>query len=152
VTSVIGLDPGVTGGVALLPEGCGAEVYPMPGGPLELYTLLRGFVAKHGVRGTGFVVWSEKAFLMPSNGAKANFAVGRSAGLIQMACAALGLPLYEVAPNTWRPAMVGRGKDKEASRLLAIQHYPHLADRLKFKNSHGLAEALLIAEWGKTHG
>ena len=42
------------------------------------------------------------------------------------------------------------GKDKEASRKLAIQWFPKAP--LQLKGHHGRAEALLIARWGMQHG
>ena len=36
---------------------------------------------------------------------------------------------------------------KEASRLMALDLYPELADELKRKKDNGRAEALLLIEW-----
>ena len=54
-------------------------------------------------------------------------------------------PVYSVRPGVWKRALA-LGKDKEASRLRAMQLYPG-AD-LRRKKHHGRAEALLLASYG----
>ena len=53
-----------------------------------------------------------------------------------------------VRPAIWKRTL-GLGKDKEASRLKAIQLFP-TAD-LRRKKDHGRAEALLLAYWRQQH-
>ena len=45
--------------------------------------------------------------------------------------------------------MADMGKDKDASRLRAIQLFPVVANRLDRKKDDGRAEALLLAEYGR---
>lgn len=71
---------------------------------------------------------------------------------------AMKIPFEAVHPATWK-AEIFRGQTradgdendsaKEAARLKAIQLFPQLAQRLALKKTHGLAEALLIACYGK---
>lgn len=72
---------------------------------------------------------------------------------------ALKIPFEPVHPATWK-ADVFRGQTqsddddesvraKEVSRLKAIQLFPILSQRLALKKTHGIAEALLIAWYGR---
>jgi hypothetical protein len=66
----------------------------------------------------------------------------------------LGVPHEVVAPQTWKKDVfrgVG-GSDKDAARQKAMQVFPVLAERLKLKKSHGLAEAVLLAHYGMRRG
>lgn len=67
----------------------------------------------------------------------------------------LGIAFEQVHSATWK-ADIFRGQirsdeesAKEQSRLKAIQMFPVLASRLQLKKTHGVAEALLIADWGR---
>lgn len=65
--------------------------------------------------------------------------------------AGLYITYEEVDASTWKRDVfrgVG-GSDKDASRAKAAALYPSIADRLKLKKSHGLAEALLLANYGE---
>jgi len=84
---------------------------------------------------------------MPHDGRVQAFAFGYSFGLLHGLCLSLRDNITLVKPNVWKKVFVEKGADKEASRLKAIELFPQMADKLKLKKSHGLAEALLIAEW-----
>eukprot|EP00798_Chlamydomonas_sp_ICE-L_P015945 gene15945-22079_t len=58
-----------------------------------------------------------------------------------------GFSANTVPPRHWKADWDLVGKDKEESRLLAINVFPHFKDMLKLKKHHGRAEALLIAAW-----
>ena len=49
-----------------------------------------------------------------------------------------------VEPSKWKRAL-HLNSDKEASRQLAIQLFPHAHERLVLKKHHQRAEAMLIA-------
>lgn len=64
--------------------------------------------------------------------------------------AAYRLPLELPSPQRWKKEMMAdMGKDKDASRLRAIQLFPVVANRLDRKKDDGRAEALLLAEYGR---
>lgn len=55
-----------------------------------------------------------------------------------------------VAPVTWKKKMMpDMGKEKDASRVRALQIFPRCAEDLKLKKHHGRADALLLAEYGR---
>ena len=90
----------------------------------------------------------EKIHSMPGQGVASMFSMGMGYGMWLGIISAFGLPYTLVTPQAWKKAMMdGMGKEKDASRLRAIQIFPQLADQLKLKKHHGRADALLIAEY-----
>ena len=88
------------------------------------------------------------------NSAQTNFSKGRGYGIIEAVLQINGVPI--IAAPYARVGKKGLGltdsgkayKDKkEASRLMALDLYPELADELKRKKDNGRAEALLLIEW-----
>lgn len=62
---------------------------------------------------------------------------------------ALMIPFQQVHPLTWKRAiMFDSGKEKDASRVKAIQLFPSTAPDLNLKKHHNRADALLLAAWG----
>ena len=149
----IGIDPGLTGAVAVLtPEGMlealadtptltlkvqrgTKQVYDAPG----LVALLEPY------SGLQVHVWIEASQAMPGQGTRSMLTIGFGYGLFLGILATLRLPYTAVRPAVWKRSM-GLGKGKEASRLRAQQLYPG-AD-LRRKRDHGRAEALLLAAYG----
>lgn len=63
----------------------------------------------------------------------------------------LGVAQEDIHPATWK-ADVFRGqpeRGKDAARAKASQLYPAIATKFKLKNSDGVAEALLLADYGR---
>lgn len=153
-THFIGIDPGLTGGIALYVPDAVTEsrVWPMPlkNGFVDarsLYGLSRSIFSGFGGR-TEFVI--ELVHSRPRQAGVFNF--GLNTGIIHGSLGAAGIPFQTVAPQKWKPAMgLQRHPDeatkanKERSRLVAIKLFPHLADDLKLKKDDGKAEALLLA-------
>jgi len=78
-------------------------------------------------------------------GATSIFNFGKSYGTILGVIGSLMLQRHDVPPQTWKRHHGLIGKDKEASRGLAIKLFP--IANLSRKKDHGMAEALLIAKW-----
>lgn len=149
----LGLDPGLSGAIAVLTsEGTlealadtptltlkvqrGAkQVYDAPG----MVELLRPYA------GLQSHVLIEESQAMPGQGSRSMFTVGLGYGLWLGILASLGLPYTSVRPGIWKRSLA-LGKDKEAARLRAQQLFPS-AD-LRRKKDHGRAEALLLASYG----
>lgn len=91
------------------------------------------------------VVVVEDIHAMP-RGAIASFSLGWSCGVVVAVTQTLQHPLVRMRPNEWKKIMGLIGKDKDASRLLAIELWPHMAQQFKRKKDDGMAEAALIAE------
>lgn len=85
-----------------------------------------------------------------SMGATSAFSFGKGYGIWLGVLAALFIPYEEVHPITWKKAiMADMGKEKDASRVKAMQCYPNTAKDLSRKKDHGRADALLLAEFGR---
>ena len=87
----------------------------------------------------------EESQAMPGQGTRSMFTTGYGMGIWVGILATLELPYTSVRPSVWKRSLA-LGKDKEASRLRAMQLFPG-AD-LRRKKDHGRAEALLLAYYG----
>ncbi len=160
---VIGIDPGISGAIAFLPDGAAPWVADMPTLAYSetgvtkravdgrtLARLLEPFAMAGNAR-----AYLERVQPMPSipgaggirrsMGAASAFAFGMSYWGAASVVAALAIELHLVHPQTWKAHFKLR-KDKEMARALAIRFYP--AVPLGRKKDQGRAEALLIARYG----
>jgi crossover junction endodeoxyribonuclease RuvC len=147
----IGIDPGLSGAVAVLPEGW---IFDTPTAIVssgkrqrreyleaEMAAMLAPFVEDS-------VAAIEKVHAMPRQGVASMFTMGVGLGVWRGILAALGIPFDLVTPQRWKAVMMdGMGKEKEAARTRALQLFPGLTPSLRLKKHHGRAEALLIAEY-----
>lgn len=144
---VAGIDPGVSGAVAIIgPDELGVVDLPVADGrvdPVALGEILRGTdrVAIEDNKANG------------RNGSLANFSMGLSIGLCTATVQMLGIPLYRVRPVDWQRALglatVATSERKDASRARARELFPSTTAQLKRKADHNRAEALLIMEWAR---
>ena len=155
MTRIIGIDPGLSGAVAVLTGSDSLIVIDMP-----TMTVDRNGKAKRQVSASelAFIfsnfnsddthVFVEKVSAMAGQGVTSVFSFGRSFGMIEGILAAFRLPVTYVAPATWVKA-VGRGQGKDASRARAMELFPNNQADFKLKKWDGRADAALIAYWGK---
>lgn len=151
MTLIIGIDPGVSGAVALWDAPSGPYVFDMP-------TL----AAKRGKTALDVDAGRLADFLPPRGAAyveqvqsrprqAGQFAFGMNYGRVLGVLEALGIPIVHVPASKWKPAMGLRGADKATSVALAAELFPHLKDQLYGPRGaplDGRAEALLIAYYG----
>jgi len=130
---ILGIDPGIHGGLALVNIGVGAKER-VDG--LAIRTWIQTHQPDHAV--------IERAQAMPKQGASSGFKYGRAVGAIETAIACCGVPLTIVEPTAWKKFHGLRGGEKEASRQLAIQRFPAAHCLFARKMDHGRAEAALI--------
>ena len=84
-----------------------------------------------------------------SMGATSAFNFGMGFGMWIATCAALEIPYQLVHPATWKAALMrDQGKEKDASRVKAMQLYPYTAKDLARKKDHARGDALLLAHYG----
>ena len=134
----IGIDPGSSGGIAVL-EGSGAVVLAtaMPDTDRDLFELLQRWTLQAHA-------YLEHVHAMPKNGSQSAFKLGGSDGRIRMGLTAAQIPFDVVSPVKWQTAMQCRTKgDKNVSKRRAQELFP--AQRV----THAVADALLIAEYGR---
>lgn len=148
--TVIGIDPGAHGAIAVLDEsGALLEVVDMPstseanGRTATNAPLLAAILARTNAR----VAFCEFVGARPTDAKVAAFAFGRARGVIEGVAGALGLPIMFVTPPTWkRLADIPPGaENKDLARTRAIARWPTRADLFARKMDVDRAEACLIA-------
>ena len=149
----IGIDPGQTGGLALVnAKGRLLKVAPMPAIAGEVVAsgvadLLRTWTL--GAEERQPTVILEQVGSMPGQGVASTFKFGKSFGILIGVAQALDMPTERVRPQKWKKEFELIGKDKDASRHKATELWPSMADNWKLKKDNGKSDAALIAEWGR---
>ena len=150
----IGVDPGKKGGFAIIHTDLSGkqqvEVFPWDDDAfIREMAAWNGDFAAH--EGGGMVAAVEKVGAMPGQGVTSMFSFGQSYGFILGALQALGIPFQIVPPRKWKGEF-GLNSDKAKSIEVCHRLFPDLSLRRTEKcltDSDGLAEALLICEWGR---
>ena len=151
---IIGIDPGVSGGISILENKKVIEVYDMP-------TMIDGKKNKRQVNGAQVaniikeklddnketVVVVEQVNAMPGQGVTSMFNFGQSFGVIKGICSALSLPIYFVRPTKWKKHFNLIKTNKDASRTKAIEIYPGISHKISRKKDSNKADAILIARY-----
>lgn len=150
---VVGIDPGVTGAIALF-DGKNLLVEDIPN--------LEVVVNKKRKTALNFSAISElfqilfagadHAFLeqvsaMPGQGVTSMFNFGKTAGALEMALSMSGLPYTLVSPIKWKSEL---GLNSSGTRSLqrANQIFPSFPQFFKRVKDHNRAEAALLAWYG----
>ncbi|KDP43180.1 hypothetical protein JCGZ_22732 [Jatropha curcas] len=159
---VIGIDPDLSGAVALLKiddSGFSAQVFDTPclkvlvGKRIRkrldaksIVELLRNFDAP-----VGTTAYIEQSSPFPQDGKQGWWSGGFGYGLWIGTLVASGFSVVPVPSVTWKKKfeLSGSGYTKDDSRRVASTLFPSLSSSLKRKKDHGRAEALLIAAYGK---
>jgi len=139
--TIIGIDPGKSGGIAWLPEGLIGRAIKMPETPRDIWDLIDNLAKTYD--GSMFA-YVEKVHSMPKQGVSSTFKFGYSAGSLEMALVATGIPHDFVAPGVWQRNLgCLSGGDKNVTKRKAQRLFPDM------KITHSIADALLIAEYGR---
>ena len=91
------------------------------------------------------VVVLEDTQPMPNNGSIASFKLGMNTGIVVGVVGTLQLPLVRMRPVDWKRANGLIRKEKDASRHLARELWPHMQNQLTRKLDVDRADAMLIA-------
>lgn len=139
----IGLDPGVSGALAILTEeGKPLQVINNNVAPIRYAKEAHAALTYHGH--TVQAVYVEDVHGRGCWGAKASFSFGRALGLSEGVLASCGIVPEYVAPIKWMNALDARtGGDKAISTARAQELFPGI------KTTKRNADALLIAEYGR---
>jgi crossover junction endodeoxyribonuclease RuvC len=148
---VCGIDPGVSGAVAVIDTNIGlADVVDLPQGPYGLDPV--AFAEQLDAWGVRSVTLEDNR-AMGSNGSLANFSMGRAVGLIIASVLLTSRPLHRVKPQEWQRSVgvtsIKAAERKEAHRQRARELFPECEAQLKRKADHNRADALLIAEYAR---
>ena len=149
---VAGIDPGITGALAVLGvDGeCDTVAMPVMGDPAIIDG---GAVVRWlGERDVQLVVIEFQSGFSPPGrkiGAATGFSLGRTYGQLLGALQASLIPYRVVTPARWKKdlALAGGEGGKERSRRRAIELLPQIAEQFSRKKDEGRAEAALIAWW-----
>jgi len=147
---ITGVDVGILGAIVSIKGDDIISIYDMPitpkkrgkGYETNAY-LLADILSDIGPD----MVVVESVTAMPGQGVTSMFGFGRGLGVIEGVIAGLGYKATFVQPRTWKKHFNLIGKDKDASRVEAIQRWPDRSDDFRLKKHVGRADAALIAEW-----
>ena len=147
---ILGIDPGATGALVLLENILPIEWTAMP--TIKIGTATRVNAAAL----TDFIascccthVYVEAVHAMPGQGVTSMFNFGHSCGTVMGVLGAMGLPHTMITPQSWKKAAGLIGTDKDAARARAIQLWPKWRELDKKGKGQALADAALIALYGK---
>ena len=148
MATLIGIDPGASGGVAIVRDGMFRGGIRMPTMKQKTRTIVDAFQLGQWLDDqtedwTAFVI--EQVSAMPRQGVASSFNFGRAAGAVEAWALSYGLPVHWHTPAKWKPAM-GLSKDKGASMDLAAQLYGR-NPLWEVKANDGIAEAALLATY-----
>ncbi len=149
MTRILGIDPGLTGGLALIDTtDWTLSILDMPqevgkaGRKGVSPTMTAQAIAAAGAD----YVFCEDVWSSPQAGVASSFAFGRSLGIVLGAAAATSA-LTMIKPTVWKSALqVPRHKNQARAR--AVQLFPSAASLFARVKDDGRAEAALIAFWG----
>lgn len=148
-TAILGIDPGLSGALALLDVDGSLEVVDMPTLQLKKRVIDEYALARIIDDWAGRVreVWLEQVATRPGEGAVGAFTFGRGYGLLRGICAANFLTIIDVTPQTWKRALRVPA-EKDGARAAASRVFPRHAGMWARVKDDGRAEAALIARHG----
>ena len=151
---IIGIDPGLSGGIAILDDHKIYDIFDMPimsEGKKNKNQLnsaqLVNIINKHVLKNEDTLVIVEQVSAMPGQGVTSMFNFGQTFGSIKGICAALRLPIFYVRPAKWKKHFELINSSKDASRTKVIEMYPTISWRLAKKKDVNKADAILIARY-----
>jgi len=151
---IIGIDPGLSGAIAVLENNKVLNMFDMPVmsegkknkrqlNSAQLVKLIKDNISKN----EEISVVVEQVNAMPGQGVTSMFNFGQTFGAIKGVCAALGLPIYFVRPSKWKKHFELINSSKDSSRTKVIEMYPSLSGNLAKKKDVNKSDAILIARY-----
>ena len=151
---IIGIDPGLSGAIAILKERKVLAIFDMPvmsEGKKNKRQLnsaqLVNIIKESAANDEDISVVVEQVNAMPGQGVTSMFNFGQTFGAIKGVCAALDLPIFFVRPLKWKKHFELINSSKDASRTKVIEMYPSLANQLTKKKDVNKSDAILIARF-----
>ena len=153
---VIGIDPGLSGAIAILEDNKVLQIFDMP-------VMAEGKKNKKQVNGSQVFneitkhikdkesyevkVVIEHVSAMPGQGVTSMFNFGQSFGILKGICSAMNLSMHFVRPVKWKKHFNLINSSKDASRTKAIEIFPYFSKNLSKKKDANKADAILIASY-----
>jgi crossover junction endodeoxyribonuclease RuvC len=154
---VLGVDPGLSGGLAVLDDaGAVALLHVMP--------VKDGQVDAAGLAALLWLHWPgidlaavENVHAMPGQGVTSMFCFGRGLGTILGVLGAMGVKVVQPSPQRWKKDVLADRFDhstKEGTMAWAAQRFPGAQLVLpRCRKAHsGLCDALALAAWALDQG
>ena len=149
---IIGIDPGLSGAIAVLENNKVLNMFDMPvmsegkKNKRQLNSALLVALIKENVENSKEVsVVVEQVNAMPGQGVTSMFNFGQTFGAIKGICAALELPIFFVRPSKWKKHFELINSSKDSSRTKAIEMYPKLSNQLAKKKDVNKFDPILIS-------
>jgi crossover junction endodeoxyribonuclease RuvC len=151
---IIGIDPGLSGAIAILEDNKIKELFDMPVMPdgkknkRQLNNALLVKLIKDNIKNLeDTVMVVEQVNAMPGQGVTSMFNFGQTFGAIKGICAALGLPIFFVRPAKWKKHFELINSSKDSSRTKSIVIDPSISEKLSKKKDVNKSDAILIARY-----
>ena len=151
---IIGIDPGLSGAIAILEKKKVLNLFDMPvmaEGKKNKKQLnsaqLVNIIRENSIGEEEIVVVVEQVNAMPGQGVTSMFNFGQTFGAIKGVCAALNLPIFFVRPSKWKKYFELINSSKDSSRTKVIEMYPSLSSQLAKKKDVNKSDAILIARY-----
>ena len=151
---IIGIDPGLSGAIAVMHDKKVINMYDMPvmaegkKNKRQLNSSQLVNIIKENINeDEETIVVVEQVNAMPGQGVTSMFNFGQTFGAIKGVCAALKLPIFFVRPSKWKKHFELINSSKDASRTKVIEMYPTLSSQLAKKRDVNKSDAILIAKF-----
>ena len=151
---VIGIDPGLSGAIAILEDGKVQNIFDMPvmaegkKNKRQLNSAQLVNIIKENTKiNEEILVVVEQVNAMPGQGVTSMFNFGQTFGAIKGVCAALKLPIFFVRPSKWKKHFELINSSKDASRTKVLEMFPILSNQLSKKKDVNKSDAILIAKF-----
>ena len=151
---IIGIDPGLSGAIAVLDNNKVLKIYDMPvmaegkKNKRQLTSAQLVNIIKENINSHEEInVVVEQVNAMPGQGVTSMFNFGQTFGAIKGVCAALNLPIFFIRPSKWKKYFELINSSKDSSRTKAIEMYPSIANQLSKKKDVNKSDAILIARF-----
>jgi len=143
IETIIGIDPGKLGGIAILWNNGDYDAVKMPDTERDTYDAIMR-AKRLSDRPSNVFAYIEDVHAMPKQGVSSTFKFGRGLGLLRGFLIASGIPFERVSPMRWQKYLGCLTKgDKNVTKAKAQELFPDL------KITHAIADSLLIAEYGR---
>lgn len=148
---IVGIDPGLQGGLAVLTSLNQCQLYPMP--LLKTGGVDAKLLAHFLQRIKPDAIWIEQLLIVPKNSRASISVMGVNWGRIVGCIEALNIPLHIVNERDWKKGLlIQRGKGR-------AKHFVHERARMLFPSANfipkgcstfhdGITDALMIAKFG----
>ena len=151
---IIGIDPGLSGAIAILENNTVVGIYDMPvmaegkKNKRQLNSAQLVNIIKDNINTKEEItVVVEQVNAMPGQGVTSMFNFGQTFGAIKGVCAALNLSIFFVRPSKWKKHFELINSSKDSSRTKVIEMYPSLSRQLSKKKDVNKSDAILIARF-----